>query len=189
MIIHEGVNLAEVSESEYDKYVNGLHKINESVEAGRTPICVFISHKSCDKRIAEYIAKYIRSTLRMNVYLDKWDVLLQNATYSKDDNDIVKCIHKGLNVSTHLLCLLSEETENSWWVPYEIGYANKSRLSIATVKLANVIEVPSYLKINTYIQTARELAVWIDRLPVYRSLLESAQHSNSLEEKLREFFN
>ena len=189
MVIHEGVNLAEVSEYEYDKYVDRLHKINESIEAGRKPVCVFISHKSCDKRAAEYIARYIRSILRMDVYLDKWDILLQNATSSKDDNDIVKCIHKGLNVSTHLLCLLSEETENSWWVPYEIGYANKSRLSIATVKLADVMEVPSYLKINTYIQTAKELSVWIDRLPVYGSLLESTQHSSLLEEKLREFFN
>lgn len=189
MLYREGRNLAEASKDEYDSCLEDKRIINEGAYARSKSICVFISHKSCDKSAAEYIAKYIREYLRMDVYLDKWDVLLQQSECRKDDSGIVKCIHKGLDISTHLLCLLSNDTETSWWVPYEIGYADKSGISIATAQLANVKDVPSYLKINTHIENAKGMAHWISSLPRYGAIIESARISSKLESELSKFFD
>lgn len=175
-----GKNLAEIPDWEYDRYRAKKHSVQESAITGSMEkVCVFISHKSCDKEVAEYIAEFIKRYLHHDVYLDKWDYILQQATAFSDDKIMVERIQRGLDVSTHLLCLLSLETVNSWWVPYEIGYADKLGISIATAKLRGRIEIPSYLKINEYINDANEMIKWLETLPRYSVLLESTRISSS----------
>ena len=183
-----GKNLAEVSEQEYDGYLAQKHHVQESVITGsKEEVCVFISHKSCDKGAAESIAEYIKLCLGHDVYLDKWDDILQRATASNDDKIMVERIQRGLAVSTHLLCLLSRETVSSWWVPYEIGYADKSGISIATAKLRGRIEIPSYLKINKYINDKNAMIEWLESLPQYSSLLENSRGPVLLRKKSSRF--
>ena len=69
----------------------------------------------------------------VNIYLDILDAPLQAATETENDSLIVESIKKGLECSTHLLCLISDKTRLSWWVPYEIGIAD---------------DIPSFLKIH-----------------------------------------
>lgn len=110
--------------------------------------CVFISHKQEDKEAAQAIGEFLLNTVGVNIYLDSMDKLLQSATQLENDKLIVESIKKGLEYSTHLLCLISEQTRLSWWVPYEIGIADSKKLSISSLKLKNVQDIPSFLKIH-----------------------------------------
>ena len=46
------------------------------------------------------------------------------------------------------MCLISDKTRLSWWVPYEIGFAENEDIDITSLKLKNVDDIPSYLKIR-----------------------------------------
>ena len=80
--------------------------------------CVFISHKSEDSDTAKNIAELLQNA-GLDVYLDVNDNGLQQATRKNDAEAIVKCIEKALACSTHILILVTENTEKSWWVPYD----------------------------------------------------------------------
>ena len=88
--------------------------------------CVFISHKKEDAAAAESIGKYLTDVVGVNIYLDSKDLVLQEAVSTDNDKKIVESIKRGLACSTHLLCVTSEKTRLSWWVPYEIGIADDS---------------------------------------------------------------
>ena len=95
-------------------------------------ICVFISHRSADKALAEELGDYINGA-GLDVYLDKFDAELQQETQRKHAASVVWHIQKAISVSTHVLVLLSEATRESWWVPYEIGYAKRCGRKIASL--------------------------------------------------------
>lgn len=109
---------------------------------------LFISHKKCDEDEAVIIGRYITEVLKQNIYLDKYDPGLQNATQAKQDKIITETIKRAIEVSDKMLCIISSSTINSWWVPYEIGYGDSKRLSIASVKIENSILMPSFLQIK-----------------------------------------
>lgn len=62
-----------------------------------------------------------------NIYLDLYDETLQAADQNNDIETIVKSIQDGLKYSTHLLCVVTEKSKESWWIPYKIGYSSKSQ--------------------------------------------------------------
>lgn len=115
---------------------------------GREEKCVFISHKKEDESAAVAIGKFLMEIVGVNIYLDIMDTNLQAATQTENDKLIVDSIKKGLEYSTHLLCLISDKTRLSWWVPYEIGIADNKNISIASLKLKTVDDIPSFLKIH-----------------------------------------
>ena len=110
--------------------------------------CVFISHKKEDESAAIAIGKFLMEIVGVNIYLDIMDTNLQTATQTENDRLIVNSIKNGLECSTHLLCLISDKTHLSWWVPYEIGIADNKDISIASLKLKTVDDIPSFLKIH-----------------------------------------
>lgn len=118
--------------------------------ASKSKPCIFLSHRSLDKDMVEEIGNYIINA-GIDIYLDKYDEELQRADKINDDKRITECIQKGISKSTHLMCLLSKNTVDSWWVPYEIGYAdNSGNINICSLKLKELPEksIPSYIKIN-----------------------------------------
>lgn len=110
--------------------------------------CVFISYKKEDELAAIDIGKFLMEVVGVNIYLDILDESIKEATQTENDRLIVKSIKEGLECSTHLLCLISDNTRLSWWVPYEIGIADNKNLSIASLKLKTVKDIPSFLKIH-----------------------------------------
>lgn len=116
-------------------------------KTSNTP-CVFISHKKEDEEAAIQIGKYLTDIADINIYLDINDFELKEAVSLENDEKIVDSIKKGLECSTHLLCLISDKTRLSWWVPYEIGFAENEDIDITSLKLKNVDDIPSYLKIK-----------------------------------------
>lgn len=131
---------------------------------GATENCIFISHKAEDKDKAIEIGEYIRRHADIDIYLDIYDSRLQVATEREDHNSIVNHIEKGISSSTHVLCLISDKTRFSWWVPYEIGYAKKSNKKIASLKLKGIDDIPSFLKIEKTIMGTKSLNQYLNSL-------------------------
>ncbi len=123
--------------------------------------CIFISHKSEDLKQATAVGDYILQHGDIDIYLDKYDEGLQGAVSKNDHTSIVKYIEQGLIKSTHLLCLVSDMTEISWWVPYEIGFAKRSKINIASLKLKNIDKIPSFLHIEKTIMGTKSLNEYI----------------------------
>lgn len=134
--------------------------------------CVFISHKDKDMDTAEEIAAYLMKN-DIDVYLDKNDTGLQKAVKEGDSKAIVEQIQKALSVSTHILVLISNQTQYSWWVPYEIGYAKKAGKEIASLLTENKTLIPDYLKIEYMIRNAYELKKYAEKIKPYGLLFES----------------
>ena len=132
--------------------------------------CVFISHKKEDENAAIAIGKYLTDVAKINIYLDIKDCVLQEAVSTNNDEKIVNSIHTGLALSSHLLCLISEKTRLSWWVPYEIGYAEKSGIEIASLQLKSVDDVPSYLKTQKVLVNTDDFIKHISTIDHYGSV-------------------
>lgn len=133
-------NIAQISNIDRSIFKNQINDHREK--------CVFISHKKEDELAAIDIGKFLMEVVGVNIYLDILDASLQTATQKENDTLIVESIKKGLECSTHLLCLISDNTRLSWWVPYEIGIADNKNLNIASLKLKDINDIPSFLKIH-----------------------------------------
>ncbi len=176
-----GINRAQIGdEITFCLYEN---RVNKNDEKGT---CVFISHKSQDSEDAKAVADCIRS-YGIDVYIDLDDQGLKLASVTDDSAGIVEHIQKGLSVSTHLLALISDNTRDSWWVPYEIGYAKKANKKISSLLLGNINdEIPDYLKIEETLsqeEIEKYIKGLIQDLNRYRSLFKDTNHfseSNSL---------
>lgn len=137
---------------------------NKSFSIERQKPCIFLSHISVDKEDAEKLAKYIMEKADIDVYLDIYDKELQNAVVLQDPSKITALIERGIASSTHAMCLISEKTVNSWWVPYELGYAKKSGKEICSLKLKGDVKLPEFLKIGDLIYGTKSLNEYIEKI-------------------------
>lgn len=145
-----------------------LAKSNES--AGRP--CIFLSHISVDKRSAIEIGNYITARGDIDIYLDINDYALQMAAQANDAARVTEFIEKGLSHSSHIMCLVSANTVNSWWVPYELGFAKKAAKHLATLKLKGDASLPDFLKMSEIILGTKGLNEYLTL--VRRGLQNSA---------------
>lgn len=137
--------------------------VKEAAEASSITPCVFLSHKSEDNDAVKDIAKYF-SDAGIDYYLDVDDVNLQTAVKNNDHKKISEFIELGINNSTHVLPIVSEETKSSWWVPFEIGFAKKGEKNLALLLLKEVPHVPSYLTIIPKLSSIKQLNEYIDSI-------------------------
>lgn len=91
--------------------------------------CVFISHQQEDKTAAKLIANYLLYC-GIDVYFDEYDRSINRS----NPQSVVDAIEAGLQKSTHLMCLLSENSMSSKWIPWEVGYGYEHNV-ISTVKI------------------------------------------------------
>lgn len=139
--------------------------------------CVFISHKKEDQEAAIAIGSYLTDTVGVNIYLDTQDCVLKEAVSLENDQLIVESIKKGLACSTDLLCLISDKTHLSWWVPYEIGFADKQNINIAILKLKDIEDIPSYLKIKKTLLNTEDFLQYVSQLGPYGSIMAKEDYS------------
>lgn len=138
--------------------------------------CVFISHKKEDEDVAIDIGSYLTDIVGVNIYLDTQDCILKEAVSAENDQKIVDTIQKGLDCSTHLLCLISDQTKLSWWVPYEIGFADKKKIDVAVLKLKELQEIPSYIKIKKTLLNTDDFLRYVSRFGPYGSVFEDKNY-------------
>lgn len=144
--------------------INRAHSLNESKTKVNLSIgkeCVFISHHKSDledcKKIADYLMK-----ADIDVYLDEYDYDLKEQVQRQNAKGVVHCISKGINNSSHMLCVLSSNTIYSNWVPWEIGYGyDKTDLGAITLKGIAEASLPDYLKTVKIIRGTQSLNSYI----------------------------
>jgi len=175
--------------------INRALNLNESktkVNLSLGKECVFISHQKSDlddcKKIADYLMK-----ANIDVYLDEYDYDLKEQVQRQNPKGVVKCIRKGINNSSHMLCVLSSNTIYSKWVPWEIGYGyDKTDLGAITLKGIANSSLPDYLKTVRLIRGTKSLNRYIsdvlgystDYLKMYSRIDEYNQPSHSLDNVL-----
>ncbi|SDB63124.1 toll/interleukin-1 receptor domain-containing protein [Butyrivibrio sp. INlla16] len=150
--------------------------------------CVFISHKKEDEAAAKYIGDYIMEHANVDIYLDLYDTELKEAVSTENDKKIVESIKRGLRTSTHILCVISDKTHLSWWVPYEIGVASENKKSIASLKLKNISDLPSFLKTEQVLMTSTDFVGYVDKLNPFHIISESMMH-NSSKQGLKQYLH
>lgn len=143
-------------------------------------ICVFISHKKEDQHVAIELGNFLMNRLDVDIYLDVFDPELKEAVSIDNDSKIVASIKKGLKVSHILLCIISDKTRLSWWVPYEIGIADCSDVKIASIKTKEIDDFPSFLKTKKTIHNLAELVEFILKSKPLGCFFYSEQQRNDI---------
>src|SRR5947209_1982984 len=121
---------------------------------------VFISHSSLDKDKARAVARALQAS-NVDYYFDQNDKELQLGDEQNDDLKVVRCIENGIEVCSHLLGIVTENTKDSWWVPYEIGSANGRERVCAHLIDRQVSELPSYIRAARVLTSRAELRDWL----------------------------
>ena len=142
--------------------------------------CIFISHKKEDQHIAIELGDFLTKKLDVDIYLDIFDAELQEAVSVENDAKIVDSITNGLKLSDILLCVISDKTRLSWWVPYEIGIAENSGLKIASIRTKEIDDFPSFLKTKRTISNLSELIEFVLKCGKYGSLFYSEKRRNNI---------
>ncbi len=145
-------------------------------------ICVFISHKKEDQHIAIELGDFLTNQLGVDIYLDTFDLDLQEAVSVENDAKIVESIANGLKLSDVLLCIISDKTRLSWWVPYEIGVADNLGIRIASIKTKDIDDFPSFLKTKVTLNNLSELIELISKSKRYGVLFYSEESLDSVRQ-------
>ncbi|MGW8464439.1 toll/interleukin-1 receptor domain-containing protein [Pseudomonas sp. CLCA07] len=122
---------------------------------------VFISYRHTDRAHAMAINTRLTQA-NIKTYLDVLD------PESQTTEDITTVITRNITECTHLMAVVSEQTAQSWWVPFEIGEATISNRRICSYKIGPSA-LPLYLDkwpklsgendINFFIDAYREEVV------------------------------
>jgi hypothetical protein len=119
--------------------------------------CIFLSHQQNDKVLCRKIADYLLAA-DIDVYFDEDDNDLKIYRQTNNPNGVVDSIKKGINESSHMLVIVSPNTINSSWVPWEIGYGyDKTSLYVLTLKGIPDYNLPDYLKTTNIIRGTKTL--------------------------------
>jgi len=142
--------------------------------------CIFISHQQKDKQLCREIAEYLMKA-NIDVYFDEDDHDLKQYRQDNDPEGVVNCIRKGINNSSHMLCVVSLNTASSLWVPWEVGYAfDKTVLAVLTLKDVAEASLPHYLLTRPIIRGTKTLNVYIEQITgLSQAVLESKNFSKS----------
>lgn len=124
---------------------------------------VFLSHQKKDRDKAKEIADYLKS-VNIDVYFDEFDRDLQIADQNNNPKGVVAAIKKGIQSSTHMLCIISPNTLYSKWVPFEVGYGyDSTELAILTLKGIASSELPDYIKTAPIIRDIYDINIFVEQ--------------------------
>ena len=145
---------------------------------------VFISHRTKDDELARYVFRYLYYQNNIKCYLDDFDQFTDEAQRT---NRITELILNRLEDCSHLLAIVTKNTEGSWWVPFEIGVARRAPRVISTFTSLERDDLPEYLNewpvlrddrgLNQYIQVYRNFKDLTDRRLTNRALRENVSFS------------
>ncbi len=131
---------------------------------------VFISHQKRDSEQATNVADYLKY-YGIGYYLDIYDKIKGSSGFP-----IENYLIDVMNSCTHFLTILSNNTEDSWWVPFEIGVATDKDIPIANYFYKR-IEIPSYLENWPKLFNLRDLDKYI-------KLIKIGRHEMLLDHKI-----
>jgi len=125
--------------------------------------CVFISHKREDSEMAQEVADALTS-FDINVWLDLTELGFDEPSTDEEHIRLTHAIEAGLRNSTHLLALITPNTQGSWWVPFEIGSSRAMSKKLAFLLHRDVRQTPSYFALGHGIETKHQLFDWAEEI-------------------------
>jgi len=99
---------------------------------------VFISHRTADDVLAKRVYDRLTKVHSIKCWLD-------NVYPAQPPEKITGTILTNINKCTHLLVVMTDNTEGSWWVPYEIGVAEQGERAISTFSEMAKLKLPEFL--------------------------------------------
>lgn len=139
---------------------------------------VFISHKDADANHAKTVYTILRNR-GISAYLDSLDTGI--STQSK--GNLREYIMAQMADCTHVIPVLTEKTEKSWWVPFEVGVGAEKGRAIATYSPTSV-SIPEILLGWPYLQTTKDIEVYVEvALSETQNFKEEALEKKSLSER------
>lgn len=151
---------------------------NEALASGVK--CIFIAHQRNDKAHARIVADYLQ-TAGIDVYFDEYDSDLKIHQQSKNPKKVTEAICAGINNSSHMLVIVSPNTVNSTWVPFEIGYGfDKTDLGVLCLKGIPKGSLPEYIRTAPIVRDIYDLNNLISTLSgkTKENLIESKSISD-----------
>ena len=118
---------------------------------------VFVSHTTRDDDLADEVAKCIRS-LRLTAWVDS-----DNLVTKHDGPRMASKIEEAIGRSYCLLAILTNATNTSWWVPFEIGISWDKRKYLSTYGDPPA-SLPSFLAAWPNVKDREELQSWCEEI-------------------------
>lgn len=118
--------------------------------------CIFISYKTEDTAVAHRVNERVKLNPGFTTYFDKID----DADIA-DGPNLAEHLRKRISECDQLMAIVSHNTAESWWVPWEIGVGFEREFKMASyieesaVKL--IESLPSYLKIWPRLQSMTDV--------------------------------
>ncbi|HAS91240.1 MAG TPA: cytosolic protein [Clostridiales bacterium] len=116
---------------------------------------VFISHKYEDSITANQILEKLKE-LKVDAYLDLLDT---NLLF--EGEKLTKHIKDRLNECTDLMAVVSNNTQSSWWVPFEIGMAAQQDFPIVNY-LKDGVTLPDYLSYWPKLKSLNDISKYVE---------------------------
>ena len=116
---------------------------------------VFLSYQHADQSTALELANDLDRKGR-SVFIDVHDDTLVPGQPDLDDA-LVTAISK----SDTMIIIVSDETQDSWWVPWEIGVSTPSRKPKAMYKPRTHRPLPTFLEKLQRLRDASEANTWV----------------------------
>ena len=99
---------------------------------------VFLSYQHKDQDTALTLAKEL-SGLNLDVFIDIYD-----DTLFPGDTDLDDALVEAITNAATMLIVVSDDTQDSWWVPWEIGVSTPSGTPKAMYKPRTNRRLPKY---------------------------------------------
>lgn len=126
--------------------------------------CVFISYQKDDRDAAVKVAEYLEKA-GVDVYIDLYDTDLKSSKQRNNPDQVTKLILKGINNSSHMLAIVSPNTIQSRWVPFEIGYGyDRTILGVLCLKGIAKGTLPEYIRTAPIVRDIYDLNNYIPRI-------------------------
>ena len=103
---------------------------------------VFISHRTVDDEIARQVRNRLSHNYGILCYLDDLD---KETGPAKQSNQITALIVRRLTTCTNLLAIVTRNTRESWWVPFEVGVARQAPRIITSYTNLAQGDLPEFL--------------------------------------------
>ena len=116
---------------------------------------VFVSHTSGDDELADQVAECIRS-YQLSAWVDS-----DHMTSHDDGPEMANNIKRVIRKSYCLLAIVTSATQESWWVPFEIGVASQLSRFLSTYG-EHSTKLPSFLGTWPRVRGHEELHKWCD---------------------------
>ena len=123
---------------------------------------VFLSYRHSDKATAWELAHYLEQRGR-RVFIDVHD-----HTLAPGQGDLDDALMTAIDNSNTMIIVVSDETQGSWWVPWEVGVSTPSGKPKALYKPRAYRTLPDYLAKLKRLWNSAEADSWVTAFPGVR---------------------